>query len=1044
MTKNIIRFVEIFLSISFVFLIFAVYRDIRINKLFNYSSRPEEITYSENIDNDRQGIQEYIFNFKATDNYLGAINLPIKQLYGEKNGKVVFRISDADSGKIIHENVYDYNFFRNFTTYIFGFPVIENSNYRRFKASLSFTSENNEIYGNIIKTSDTKYFLVKYVFPRKIFSEQPLKLLHILKYRATASAIDLNYIQVFTVIISLSLVILVISIFDIFGSDSGDHLDFLQLLSRVFKLKYSVFPFIASLVFLIAIPLTILMGHFSVAELLANYIWELLLIGLLWSLFSVIYQRYWKLLSNLLQKFRLKFSSAFSSNHLNRNFLIIFIFTVIILGFSKTYYLGGDDTRLFYLYPQKFLVNFASKVVSDTGLSNIVTLAPPIIAPFTAVMLVFKSLVGPLNLQSMMYAGNVICGLIFFYLLVKEIIPLQSKYSRTIYLISSFFYVFSTFNVYTLYNSKLLTTYLISLVPLTVYLFIRSIREQKPYLIFVLAMLTSIVNMFTYLAPWSYAAFITLLPISFLLLWQYKLRTVRYLLLFGILSFFLNFYWLVYLPDSSFFNKSQGIFKSSVISTDFRQNNERGIKTVSELNSVFYPLMDTYHKTIQQNFNWAYLKVFTKWNTKLIPFNFLYIGLILTAGFLIDKKDSLAKLYGWSLIGFLSAVYFFTVNITDFGTNLFVWLNSTIPGFVMFRNMYDKFAFAVAFNFALVLAISLTIVVNVIKSSQSKKYIIFIISMLTLLNAKPYLFGEYSKLPVWTTQNVFDSTTALNDDFLRMVEYISKVEDPAKYLILPLSVGNAFPIQDNFENNHYYNGVSPLLIFTGKNDFSGLLSFGDFSDQVLNALRNEQYDYVGELLQKFNIKYVIVNNTISEELGRSFVYSDGLYRLQDKKMIARFIGSKIRDFGQRYSLYEINKKFYSEKIYLSNDGKIPLDFSNNNVIYKKIDSNLYDIQVGGDMSSNSLVFLDPFLDGWKLIDGETKLPIDATHFVALGYANGWKLDNLKGNEVRHFKIYFKPKDYFWPSYIITISGYIFCSLVVIKEGVKKYKVWKKH
>ena len=1037
MSKYIIRFFSILSIVTLVFLALALYRDVTVNKLFNYSSKPRDVSYERKAKEDGVSTREDKFSFTAADNFLGAVIIPVKYL-GIREGDVIFKIKEATGEGWFHQDTYDYSYFRNFDTFIFGFPVIEESDNVKYEVFLSFTGDAKAETTDIVDQNPEELFMAKYVFPKRIVLENPVKVIDIAEHRILFSAKGLDYQRIVSTIFVVTVVFLYISNAYILRGER-DFKSVLVFIKAVLNPKYSAFFACVALLLILAVLPLVILGKFSVAETVANYIWIFLFFGLVWYVFSSYLMDGLKKIYNLAVYIYTRYFLSLKSVKSRRNIILVLILTIFAAGLKRTYYLGGDDSKLYYLYPKEFLVNFAAKIVSDTSMSSVVTLAPPVLAPFAIIMTIFKEFVGPLNLQAMLYTANVIGGLVFFYMLLDWLIPVRSKFSCLINSVASFIYVFSIFNSYTLFNSQLIAIYLVSLFPLLIYVFLKAVKENKLSFLFIFAIVGSVFCLFTLASPWSFAVLIALLPFILYFLWKYKIRTLKYLIILGTLLFILNFHWLIYLPYNSNFNKSSGVFKSSVVSTDFRQENARGVRVVSETNSVFYPLMNTYHQAIQRDFNWSFYPIFQNWSAKILPFNILFIGLILTAGLYLNKNDSNKKLYVSALLSFLLAVFMYTVNITQWGINFFVWLNNNIPGFVLFRNMYDKFAYAVAFTFALIFAVSLHIIFKKINSQKIKKYVVVTFAILAILNSKPLLFGDYNRAPLWTTKNTYSFMRSFNDDFLELSRYIKNVENPGKYLILPLTTGNALSIQDKYLSNHYYNGVSPLLVMTGKNDFSGILSFGDFGKDIVSLIKDKDYYQLGKIMQKLNVKYVIVNNQVSTDLQNSFVYSEGIYHLQSKEMISSLVGEKIRDFGQRYSLYEINKEFDSEKVYLTNDAnEIPNDIKD--LRFTKLDSHLYEIDVSSLKSGDNLIFLDPYLDGWELIWKDRDEPLPVEQFVALDYANGWKIGNLGGNHLgESLKLYFKPFDYYWPANIVSIVGYLLSFAVILKNIVKSVR-----
>ncbi|MEK7148041.1 MAG: hypothetical protein AAB758_01975, partial [Patescibacteria group bacterium] len=340
------------------------------------------------------------------------------------------------------------------------------------------------------------------------------------------------------------------------------------------------------------------------------------------------------------------------------------------------------------------------------------------------------------------------------------------------------------------------------------------------------------------------------------------------------------------------------------------------------------------------------------------------ITTVIWAGKIIENDKSRIPLYVAAVVSFFLAIYFFTVNIGPWGTPMFLWLTNNIPGFVIWRNMYDKFAYAVSFQWALILAVSLSIVIKSIKTDRNRTYLVFLIFLIALINAKPFILGEFEDLPYWTSQHSYDGIQVLNRDYMDMLKFIKNQSGVGRYLSLPLLTGNSVIIPDDRQIDHYFAGVSPLLLLTGKNDLSGLISFADKSQEVFHWLESRDYDSFGRLLQQYNVKYVIVSNSTPEDLQNSFMFSDGLFALQPKKFIDSLTGNKIKDFGSRYSLYKINPKYHNEKIYISDS---PATFINQGaqLSFIRLAAHSYDIEISDLTSQLSLVFLDPYLKNWK-------------------------------------------------------------------------------
>src|SRR6185437_5101169 len=286
--------------------------------------------------------------------------------------------------------------------------------------------------------------------------------------------------------------------------------------------------------------------------------------------------------------------------------------------------------------------------------------------------------------------------------------------------------------------------------------------------------------------------------------------------------------------------------------------NAKGIIDTSEINKVFYPLVNLFHFDIQNNFRWPYLPIFTTWYLKLVILNSGFFIFIFWIGTKI-QKNPLKKVYVAASISILISIYLFTVNIGRLGINLFVFLNNYLPGFVMFRNMYDKFGFAMALSFSFLLFVCLIYFLTSDAKIIYKRILVVFFLIVIFLNSLPFITGTFYSLPIWTTTHTYSTINSLNHDYLNLISYVNQKQNQSRYLWIPLNTGNISQIQDENELNHFYNGVSPLLLFSGKNDYSGLLSFGDIGDTVKNDILHRHYEQLGKIYQEYNVRYVIVN-----------------------------------------------------------------------------------------------------------------------------------------------------------------------------------------
>lgn len=1022
MAKITIKFLSIWFFFFLTFVSFAIYRDLKVKKVFNYSSTAAVLESKRNaVSQNDQYITSYVFKIKSNDNYFGAVLFPLKNLLVD-SGSVTFRLRDASSNVWYTENKFDIAYFKDFGQAPYGIPPIENSKSKDYLFEIELVSSD---VGKEINEEIVNGIEFKYVFPRNVALDNPQVLMSIITHRLDGILNIFSRIQ-FIYFFSLSTFLTILITFFVFRNnvvDTGSLQNipyYRKVISIFFKHQYVIYLSLG--VFIITIIFTV-SGEFDTAEKYASYFWILLLITAIFLVYKSF--EVGEMIRMVLNKqFGEKDYKVFTYGVIGLLFAI-----VIISGFTTTYLLGGDDTRLYFVYPDLFLKYFASKIVSETALSNIQTMLTPNSTAYTAfLMLVLKSIFRPLNLQSMLYTANLLFGMVTFYIFIKWMIGERGSRAFVIYGISSFMYVFSIYNFYTLLNSNLMSVFLISTFPIFLYCIFRGIDEKKLYLIIPAGILASLFSYFSLAIPVFAASMVTVIPFIIYFLFCCRLRTVLYFIFLGVFLILLNLYWIVYIPTYSRATIDLSSADSGVLSTNFRKENEAGIRAVSDTNSVYYPLLNSYHKAIQVNFSWPFYPIYSSWYEKLLPFNYVFIGIILLAGFTISHKNKLTLLYTVALSTFLFSIYFFTVDITSFGIPFFVWLNSTIPGFVMFRNMYDKFAYPLAFSFAFMIAVSLTVLSKSKISFRRFQVILTITLFVSVLNGVPYMAGWFQELPIWTTKNIHSRTVAFNDDFVHLMNYMQNDPDPARYLILPLTTGNSFHIQDSVTRDNYYNGGSPLVILTGKNDLSGSLSFGPLRLVVEKAVRNKDYETLGKLLQSLNVKYIILNKDVPVDLQNSFVYAEGFYYAQDEPFINSFLGEKIADFGSRYTLYRINRNYTSEKIYLTDNlSSVPDMFDN--LTFSRKASHLYEINISSSAVKENtyLVFLDMNLKGWKLLDQNGKEVGIRSTTSPFGYANAWQISPdmfADNNGDINLTLFYDPYRYYWPVLMISVSAFI--------------------
>jgi hypothetical protein len=719
---------------------------------------------------------------------------------------------------------------------------------------------------------------------------------------------------------------------------------------------------------------------------------------------------------------------------------IIFIISLILVVIPFIYWnlgynVGGDDSRLYYLFPYEYFKSFTFTIVSDNQLGSQGFYFPQLyISFFSLLILFFKTIFFFLNTQLLMYGLNLSLGFYFFVKILDLFI--QGNEDKTIWVkvLSGLFYIFSIFTFSTLWTHQLFSVYFVSIFPLSLFLFIRALEDRKIELILLLSFVLTLFSCLLLSLPWGGAIVLGILPILFFLLTKYRKLFLQYAFILFICIFLLNLFWIIHIiiaPFVSHINIPD--ITSTITSTSFKEDNKNIINGVSSSNSIIFPLFNLFHMNFLQTYS-SVLYPILRWNLYLMPFNLFFITVIVIAGILqsLHKNKGVNLSYLAGLGSLLLTLYLFTVRIGTWGNTFFIFLNNTIPGFGMFRNMYDKFGITLSFVFAFIFAISLHIVLQNISSKKWHNVIILLFFLIVLLNAKPFISGEYYKLPLSTTSNTYTSISDFNSDFYNLISYIKNINTNDKFLWLPLNIANYVIIQDSLKTNHYYIGVSPLQFLANKQDYNGKLSFPPDDSKVLfSDIENKNYDKIGKYLQKMNVGYIIVNHSITKDLQDSYLYGKVFY-IQNNEFYKSLLGLKIKDFGKKYSLYLINPSYKSSTMFISETKSI---FPVNNLRIKteKIGHYTYKITLLDDIYNDYLTFLSPYHNGWaiKSYAGESKFY--NSHQVGFNYANTWKINGKKGDI---FYVFFKLEKLTKLASIVSILTFLCIFLYLVKQKLK--------
>lgn len=735
---------------------------------------------------------------------------------------------------------------------------------------------------------------------------------------------------------------------------------------------------------------------------------------------------------------------------------VIFILIILALGITplltqgSLYFMGGDDMRLYYLYPREYIQNLLLNIVTDNtiggGNTGYYPATHPI--PLVLLMLIVKTII-PANTQFVMYGLNWVLAFIFFYLLLGLWIEKKSKINFFIKITASLFYIFSPFLIKNLYKHQMIVLYLIAAAPGILYFFIKSVRKRNVLYVFTSCLIFSILSTNLSSFPWAIPIAITSFPILFHEFWKSKKIFILNAFLFGLCYVLLNFSWIFHLINLSVHNTGLINAIGTYSSPEFIKANIAGILGTTTLFSPLSGVINQLDTGLSSKLTFVSYA------------NLLFISIIVWAGVFIHKEKNKILVTGYvlSLLSLLISWFLMAPNFGRWGPELFVWLSLHIPFFTMFRNMFDKFALTTAFYYALTLGIGLSILTERFTNKTFHLVIGYCLIILVLINGYPLFLNRTEHVGVQAKL-----TGVFNDDFTSLADYILKLKNPSRVLWLPLNYPTEVNVEDKFIPGHYYSGQSPLRLVSNRQDYSGQFSFITstniaIGDTIFPMIRDKKYAEFGHLVQLLNARYVILDKQVLPESMTEYLYggeSRAVLKWQTQEFINSLLGKKIQDFGKRYTLYEINKKYDNDRIYLTEDyDKFPNNLPNIN--YEKVSDSLYKIKLTKINKLQKFVFLDAYYSDWTLYaEGPKLMPyLKGKNVPVQGFANGWEINpaEIKNNFSKdyytvntdeslniNFTLYFEPNKFNKPIRIVSIISFIVFGLSQVFLLVKHKNV----
>lgn len=637
----------------------------------------------------------------------------------------------------------------------------------------------------------------------------------------------------------------------------------------------------------------------------------------------------------------------------NKIILINTIVCILILLlpyylFEGKLFIGGDDTRLLYVYPWEFLTNIS--FFSWYNFSSVGSFNPNQFSlPFTAVWSILATIIpSKFIIDYLSFSLPLLLGYLYFQKLAGEIL---GKASGQLEIgIGAMLYIFSPILIYNQLSVFLYAAWLIGLLPILSYYYLRYLRLEQKLDIFKACLFSIWLSLALFSIPWL-LGFILPVFIGFIFSTTfYKRKAIFYVvkksLVFLTFLFITQLFWL--LPFVMSFFGGGNNFGGKVLSQQVADTFKSTVLATASGNPLF-PFINLFHRQIAFDYNWGLRSVYEIFYDKILIINIVYIILFFGGIFFVKKVLDKMELiqYTTLLISFITSLFFYTVNIGPL-KELFLALGS-LPGMVMFRNFYDKFALGYTLLFALLMTYSLVIIA---KRFPSKRYLFAgIIALVSLINLLP--IKDTIVRPLWKTTDIYSNITIPTEytDFMNQVMITTPVS--TNIMTLPYNIASYSIIKDESSNN-VFAGTSPVKVFSGINDYAGYLSFPSYEAGLVDKyIKERDYQNLQEVFKKYNISYLFVTNNVPQTVKDSYLFNKTVLPSQDEDFIANLSEKKlITSKKNNYVLYALKQPQST--------------IQPQNIIYKRINPTTYRIHISHMPSKQKLIFLESYHKQWKL------------------------------------------------------------------------------
>lgn len=514
------------------------------------------------------------------------------------------------------------------------------------------------------------------------------------------------------------------------------------------------------------------------------------------------------------------------------------LFVLCLISLSGLQHVGGDNSQLYYIYPEWFISKeYLQSFITNNalGIDGFATQQIYQLPFFYFLYFVKNTIPNFVNLSSVLFALNLTLAYYFFG--KSTALILKQGQNNINILVSSLFYSLSWYSYGTVYTHGLYAFFLASFLPIQAYVLLND--RYKTYIIGALTTLLYSVALFA--VPWFAGSLLILSPLfAYLVVKQNALKRVA---IYLFLLFLVHSFWIYPFVISIIYPSVGNVLGITDINSTMHIVHE-----VTRENNVIYPVMGlSMPRWVDGIDKWAFL---------LSGYSFFLIII----NYSVQPRNS-EFIYKVIFCTWIVSIIVYTISIDNIWTQIFDWIYS-IPQFGMFRNNFDKFSLGCAYASSLLLAVALR------RPNLQVKLLSAVIFVSLISNATFPLLNR----PLWTTKDVNTRIDKLDNDYINALYFLKGRE--GKTLNLPLTMPGYIIVGTDIPN-HYYIGTSPHLLITRREDYTNESSFrtSSVAEDIPTMLNKKNFDMVISLLNEYNIKNILVSKGVNDEIAQSYLFS---------------------------------------------------------------------------------------------------------------------------------------------------------------------------